>query len=166
MKNQVELNLSEKKTSGSGLYSLYIKATEGIGCKVLKNDIMEDAKNEADAEYNILKLAYASGITPKPMGVFKVIINLYGDKKAERWCICMENIQGETLEEYCRRLGLHHSEVVYEGKELSCYCTDAMSDVGIDIGDRHSGNIMVTTDDDDNITKVYCIDFSPDYACA
>jgi len=162
---KAEFIVTHKPMMGSGLYSMYFKLTDSIGVKVLKQKTLSAAYCEAMAEYKLLKQAEPSGVSPKPIGVFKVIVKVSGEN-VERFGIVMSHCGNTTLTDYCYDKGISSMDVRFKGFNLSRYCQEKMDAVGIDIGDRHGGNITLDVDNDGEIKAVYCIDFSPDYTYA
>lgn len=165
-------NLVRKKRSGSGSYSSYYRISKQVGIKALVNTY-EDALELAKREFQLLKLAFKSGITPRAIGVVEVEFChkfRYSDavRRYKSYGIMMQHIDGVSLSEYCLKFyDGDTAEVIetitYNGKSINNYIDDIMQSVGIDYRDIHGENIIVKHDDDGDITDVYLIDFSPNY---
>jgi len=174
---EVTLNVTHKTSVGSGLYSTYYMVSETIGIKVLKNEELDEAFDEAVEEYSYIKQAESSGITPKGIGIVKVKDGAHLDgTPIVRIGILMTHCPGMSLYQWKRENEEFDSgywdeddysidDIEFAETELCDYIYDKMKACGLNLRDRHAGNIIVETDAFGAISKVWCIDFSPSYCC-
>ncbi len=120
------------KRTAWGAFGDYYKVSPIVGAKVVSR------KKFAIKEFNLLKRAFKSKITPKPYG----IINL----KKSNYAIVMEHIKGKHL---------YDVNLTNKSKKIDRIINQLYVKTGILHKDQYDGNIIVRKN------KLFIIDFTP-----